>query len=312
MSAWKPVPRLEMIPGMVRAPGVAHFGRYNRSRAGSALMPHEHGGALEICHLVRGRQTYAVAGRYYTLKGGDVFLAFPGEVHSTGGMPEEKGILFWLAIGPVRKGASLLGLDARQSRMMLRALASLPRRHFEGNARMAAHLDGAAECCLRPGGAIGRARLNHHLLGFLFGVLAAGKAERMKPSRAGAGRLDRVLAHIAARLDEPPSVPELAEVADLSVPRLHAWFKQSMGLPPAEFVLRARIAEACRLLRGTLRPVTAVAFDLGFSSSQYFATTVKRFTGLAPGEIRAGRGSNPDKELLGAFGGRGGGGSGRA
>lgn len=49
---------------------------------------------------------------------------------------------------------------------------------------------------------------------------------------------------------------------------------------------RARIAGAkTRLLDGDA-PITAIAFDLGFPGSQYFATAFRRYTGASPREYR--------------------------
>jgi AraC-like DNA-binding protein len=92
-------------------------------------------------------------------------------------------------------------------------------------------------------------------------------------------------------LDEPLPLPALAAKAGLSLPRFKASFKEQFGVPPGEYVLRARVAEAVRRLRTTPQPVTRIAFDLGFSSSQYFATVVKRYAGRTPRELRCGRGT---------------------
>ena len=74
----------------------------------------------------------------------------------------------------------------------------------------------------------------------------------------------------------------LSEVAGLSPSGFQAAFKEETGIPPAEFALRARINEASRRLGRPEADVTSVAFDLGFSSSQYFASAFKRFTNIRP------------------------------
>jgi AraC-like DNA-binding protein len=56
------------------------------------------------------------------------------------------------------------------------------------------------------------------------------------------------------------------------------------GIPPAEYALRLRIAEARRRLVESGATVTQVATDLGFSSSQYFATSFKRLMNMTPRE----------------------------
>jgi AraC-like DNA-binding protein len=71
----------------------------------------------------------------------------------------------------------------------------------------------------------------------------------------------------------------------LSSSRFQALFKQKTGIPPAEFALRARVAEAARRLALPGTDVTSVAFALGFSSSQYFSSVFKRFTNLSPSGV---------------------------
>lgn len=80
----------------------------------------------------------------------------------------------------------------------------------------------------------------------------------------------------------------LNEVAGLSVSHFTERFRAATGTAPAEYYLAHRIDEACRRLRATSTPVTRIAMDLGFSSSQHFAAAFHRFTGTAPRIYRQG------------------------
>ena len=48
--------RLVFMPPRLGIDSLAMFGRYNYANAEDGLAEHSHAGALEICHLVRGRQ----------------------------------------------------------------------------------------------------------------------------------------------------------------------------------------------------------------------------------------------------------------
>ena len=96
--------------------------------------------------------------------------------------------------------------------------------------------------------------------------------------------MERVLAWSEARLDRVVSVAEWARVARLSESRFKAWFREEMGIAPAAYRQRRRIEAAQRLLQESPSNITAIAHELGFSSSQHFATVFKRHTGRSPSE----------------------------
>jgi AraC-like DNA-binding protein len=277
--------RLVMDLRKMGIPSVPILGRYNYTRAMPGLEAHRHPGAIEICYLVRGRQTYEVAGRRFSLRGGDVFLTFPGEKHGTGGEPEEKGLLYWVTLrAPDHTGGTLLGLSIPESKALWTALKRLARRHFPGTPEMKNHLDAVTDLAHQRSSPLERIAAAHHLIGLLLAILSAHETATL----AGAGqRFEHVLSWIESHLESPDdlTVECLAKVAEISSSRFQAVFKRETGIPPAEFALRARIAEASRRLARPGADVTSVAFALGFSSSQYFASAFRRFTNMSPSGV---------------------------
>lgn len=271
--------RVVMRPSAAVLHGLLQLGRYNHSSAHPGLRGHLHRNAIEICFLVKGRQTYRVGGDFYRLRGGDVFVTFPDEVHDTGGLPEEKGVLYWMVLGVPGRGGSFLGLPASEGAAISRALRELPCRHFRGSWKMKDHLDAFTRLSHEPARPLRSCAMANQVVAFLLDVIAAADSpDNSAPARP----LSPVLAFIDSHLDEPLGVPELARLAGLSEARFKVRFKEEAGVPPGEYVQRARIEEARRRIAAGDTSITRVAFDLGFSSSQYFSTVFKRFTGRSP------------------------------
>lgn len=261
------------------------LGRYNYTHANPPLVDHLHPGAMEICLLVRGRQTYSVGGERFHLHGGDIFVTFPDETHSTGGTPEEKGLLYWMTLlDPAQTRGSLIGLPAGESKALWKALTQSRRRHFPGGADVKRHLDAVLQTLHSPDTALSRVTRANHLIGFLLAVVAARNAALDVPRP----RFEKVLAYIETHLADPGAmtVDTLAQVAGLSTSRFKIRFREEQGVPPAEYVLRVRIREARRRLARPVATVTDVALSLGFSSSQYFASSFKRLTNTTPSAFR--------------------------
>lgn len=267
-----------------RLPGVLMIGRYNHIRAEGGLHDHDHRDAVEICYLVKGRQTYRVQGRDYRLTGGDVFVTFPRERHGTGGLPQEKGVLYWMILRMPAGNRGFLGLRPAGSRVLKKALLTMPRRHFRGCWRIQWHLDEIMRLLHERPGALGDVALANHAVAVLLLVIKCSATPVRRPAAIS---LEPALRHIREHLGAQLRVAQLAEIAGLSAARFKARFKEELGIPPAEFVQRERVAEACRRLVSTADSITRIAFDLGYSSSQYFSTVFKRYTGKTPAGYRA-------------------------
>jgi AraC-like DNA-binding protein len=265
----------------LRLPGAVLLGRYHYTGAHPALPLHRHEQMLEICFLAKGTQCYQVGDELFRLKGGDVFVTFPGEPHSTGQAPEEKGNLYWLILDTRPDQVGFLGCEGAEARKLRESLLRLHPRHFRGRPELRSLLDEMFAVFHDRGYAFRKTALASSLVRFLLKLLeyagGAGPGAQVSPE------IQALQDWIERRLTEQDDLrlAKLAERAGLSLSALKARFCQETGIPPGEYILRQKVRKATALLaRG--RPVTEVAFELGFSSSQYFATVFRRFVGVSP------------------------------
>lgn len=79
---------------------------------------------------------------------------------------------------------------------------------------------------------------------------------------------------------------EAAEKCNLSYSYFSRIFKKVMKKSFTEYVNHIRITEAQRLLIGTDKSITDIAFDIGFSTTSYFIECFKAQTSITPKQFR--------------------------
>jgi AraC family transcriptional regulator len=63
-------------------------------------------------------------------------------------------------------------------------------------------------------------------------------------------------------------------------------FSRVLGVTPHQYLVRARLRRAARMLAGDDRPITRVALDAGFGDLSNFVRTFHRAAGVPPGRFR--------------------------
>jgi AraC family transcriptional regulator len=96
--------------------------------------------------------------------------------------------------------------------------------------------------------------------------------------------LARVVEHIHERLAAPLTLAELAAIAKQSPYHFARRFRQSMGIAPHQYVIRARVEEARRLLDTAGMSAAEVALQVGFASQSHLTRHMRRHLGVTPGE----------------------------
>ncbi|GGP11027.1 AraC family transcriptional regulator [Nonomuraea glycinis] len=83
------------------------------------------------------------------------------------------------------------------------------------------------------------------------------------------------------------TVAELGNAVGMSRAAFAARFKQLVGMPPLEYLLRWRMHTAARELLAGDRTVASVAAEWGYASEAGFSAAFKRTIGVPPGRYRA-------------------------
>jgi AraC-like DNA-binding protein len=256
---------------------------YRLFAAQGGFVEHSHA-CMEVRYLKSGRQHYRIEGRDYTLNGGEALITYPDESHGSGHFPVEPGTLFTLRIALPKRSGRFLLLTPAQAKPLVRQLKTLPNRHFQCDKRLRRETE-ALFALLRShrhplsGIAIACSLLQWTLA--LVACSAHAKATGMTPDIA------RVRDFMLARGTSLTTLDQLANIAGLSKSRFSAKFRQQVGESPVQHLLHCKTELAAEWLRN--RPelsVTDIAMELGFSSSQYFATVFRRMTGRSPSEYR--------------------------
>jgi AraC-like DNA-binding protein len=288
--------RLQLDFSTLGFKGQLSLGRYKYCRAHPPLHMHHHTGCMEICYLFSGTQVYEVGGRKYVLTGNDVYLTFPDEKHGTGGFPEDRGILYWMLLRMPGVDEPFLAFSSGKAGPLIDHLCRLEQRSFRGTGALHDLLEEIIVLASPDGSLMSEGRsptnmpeplkplaASTKVMEFLLEVL---RCADLQMETYQSNDIRSVLNYIEENIDRSIAINELAAVAGLSVSRIKAKFKQVVGIPPAEYILRCKVDLARKMLSGSREPVTSIAYSLGFSSSQYFSTVFKRFTNQRPGEYR--------------------------
>ncbi|WP_326598643.1 helix-turn-helix domain-containing protein [Streptomyces sp. NBC_01803] len=100
------------------------------------------------------------------------------------------------------------------------------------------------------------------------------------------GSLAALLAWAQERLDQPLTVPDLAERAAVSQATLHRRFRAELGTTPLAWLTAERVTLACRLIERGEPRLDVVARSCGLGTATNLRLQLRRHTGLSPSAYR--------------------------
>lgn len=117
--------------------------------------------------------------------------------------------------------------------------------------------------------------------------IAAGRTgHEARASAADRRRAVEVALWLEANAADHIDLAEAAAQAGLSSFHFLRVFRAVLGVTPHQYVIRARLARAARLLADPARSITDVALDVGFADLSNFVRTFHRAAGMSPRAFR--------------------------
>lgn len=272
-----------------RIPNLAEVGAYRIHHAYCMLSPHVHDPErLEICLVTGGTQMHVIDGRRFHVDAGQGIVIRPGETHGDGNTVQERSTAKFIILRVDRRPRVFLGMHGPDADALRHAILHDLPRVFPVSPSADRVFDLLTESLRRWQTSEAEDSLDAAAAGLLTASLlieilhTPPEMVRKAPS-TWLNQIERLIA-IHARDPLPPR--RLAALVNMSVSHFKARFKKETGVSPSDYVWRRKVDMAKTLLKRPDVTVTRIAFDLGFSSSQNFATLFKKYTGFTPLKYR--------------------------
>ena len=129
-----------------------------------------------------------------------------------------------------------------------------------------------------------------------FRLAAGASARRTAPSAADRRRAVEAALRFDAEAGAPHDLARAARQAGLSAYHFLRVFANVLGVTPHQYLVRARLRRAARLLAEAERPITDIAYDAGFGDLSNFVRTFRRAAGVSPRAFR--RAARGERKIL--------------
>ena len=256
-------------------PGVQMFGRTMSESNTHVLSPHVHINCMEIVYVVSGSQQYHIYNKDYIVNGNQLFIAPSNTVHSSGDKPHGRHKIYFMKLyEDYRKG--FMYMSEPYSQLLHSAVLSLKDLVISPEENLKPMFEKAFYHLSQNDlleNMLGRTILQELLLD----ICTSANDEQAKLSPM----ISSVVQFINENLYEEITLEELAAYCNLSLSRFKQKFREETGVSPREYINMKKIEKAKELLNNG-KNITDTAFELSFSSSNYFSLVFKKTAGMSP------------------------------
>jgi AraC family L-rhamnose operon regulatory protein RhaS len=253
---------------------------------------------IELSYLSRGRIDFQVDEESFVLQNGHLTITRPWQKHRLGNPTVGSSRLHWLIldVGVRRpnqpwKWPKWLILSRSDRERLTTLLSHNEEPVWRADDEIAASFEQMSRLVDTANPPVVETKLQlriNELFVNLLDLLQEKNAMLNSDLTSARRTVELFLTALPQHVDREWSLAEMARECGLGTSAFTSYCRQITNVPPAKYLAQCRVEAAKRMLREKPeRSITDVAFECGFQSSQYLATTFRRFTGVSPREFRA-------------------------
>ena len=251
-------------------PGLYLLGRDHKLHADPPIPAHLHRNRFELAVITKGEQIFKFGDRSYTLSAGDYVISLPNEIHDTSDSPAGRTDLYWFQLD---FGAERIFMLSESDTEKLKEKLL--------NVKQFGRLPSFDQDLLRFAADAMSASLTS-LPGVYLLLLLERLCVRSEENKSSVSvQIALAQEYIRKNINDPISLYDVAKSIGLSLSRFKGRFKAETGVSPHEFVMIEKV-RAAKIMLKSGKSVTDTAYDMSFSSSNYFATVFKKYTSMTP------------------------------
>lgn len=277
-------------------PGIASIGFWNGTgKQDWGLEAHRNEG-VEICFLETGSMVFSVETKNFELRPGDFTITRPWQLHKLGSPNIGPGKLHWLIldVGVRRPNQewrlpSWLALTRMDKAELTRKLRQTESPVWRSSPEIAEAFRQISQGVIRWGNPQAESHILIGLNQLFLEILVALTQQQKDHNPELASRRRTVELFLKDLASNPNSVrqawtlPKMSAHCGLGVTAFSKYCRELVNISGVEYLNQCRLEHASSiLLKNPERSITEIAFDVGFNSSQYFATHFRRKFKIPP------------------------------
>ncbi|WP_313639870.1 AraC family transcriptional regulator [Paenibacillus sp.] len=253
--------------------GYDHFSR------AMPLTSHVHEEAYEFVFIEQGTVVWEVNGQIYPTSAQHIIHTRPGERHRASFDYIGPCTIWWINVRDPLQHANWFGLDDAERQIFAQWIQRCPRIQLVSK-EIVDYFKRVKQLINQQDTELVEFQIRHGVLEILQRIL------HHTPLNALSHDMQAYTLELKTRLEQNPSerytIGQLASEIGLSESHFYRVFRETNGQSPTAFMDRIRMDCACHMLEESKLSITDIAMELGFKTSQHFATVFKKLIGVTP------------------------------
>lgn len=252
---------------------------YDHFSKAAPLSYHVHEHDYELVYIEQGAVNWEVGGETYHTRAQQLFRTWPGERHRASFNYIGPCTIWWIIIKDPLRFSNWFSLQGEELEQFNQILQQQPR-IISSNRAIATSFRNLRRIIEETETTLLEYQVRHYVLDILLHLMRSSLTSTHSPD------IHDFTVDLTRRMEADPalrlSTEQLASEFGLSESHFYRVFRETNGISPASYMERVRMDCACRILLESSTSITNIALDLGFKTSQHFATVFKKYIGMTP------------------------------